>query len=347
MRTWTWLLTTPAISLLLAAQTSESVVARGMEAFHQGRYGTALAAFEQARQLAPRDPRVPLFLALTHAGMGDCNDATAELQAQFEHVTDPNLRRLAGLGAAQCLLAAGRYNDLFPLLATLRSDYPADADVLYESAKVYNKAWNNAVYEMFRKTPASFRVNQLSAEVFEQQGRYADAATEYRKAIAKNPQALDLHFRLGRALLMQSHEPAALAEARREFEAELALNPADAVAQYEIGQILVAQQDPASAAPHFQKALELNPAFAEPLVALAKIRTSTKQYPEAIALLQRAVRLEPRMEAAHYALMLAYRDSGDVAAARREKAELDRLQKPPEGEFTDFLKKLGEKAPQP
>jgi hypothetical protein len=31
--------------------------------------------------------------------------------------------------------------------------------------------------------------------------------------------------------------------------------------------------------------------------------------------------------------------------AKSEKAILDKLQKPPEGEFSDFLKKLGEKPP--
>jgi hypothetical protein len=29
----------------------------------------------------------------------------------------------------------------------------------------------------------------------------------------------------------------------------------------------------------------------------------------------------------------------------REKAAIDKLQRPPAGEFTEFLKKLGEKAP--
>jgi hypothetical protein len=41
--------------------------------------------------------------------------------------------------------------------------------------------------------------------------------------------------------------------------------------------------------------------------------------------------------------MLAYRNSGRTADAQREKAELDKLQKPQEGEFTDFLKRLGDK----
>ncbi len=119
---------------------------------------------------------------------------------------------------------------------------PADADVLYQSARLHMKAWNDTLFEMFQKAPTSYRVNQISAEIFEIQGRYAEAAAEYRKAIEKNPAALNLHFRLGRALLLESHSPENLALARREFEAELALNPGDAVAEYEIGQILLAGQ---------------------------------------------------------------------------------------------------------
>ena len=115
------------------------------------------------------------------------------------------------------------------------------------------KAWNDAVFQMYQKTPASFRVNQLSGEIFEMQGRYQEAAAEYRKAIQKNPAALNLHFRLGRALLLQSHDPANLREARKEFEAELALNPRDAVAEYQVGQILLAEQNPALAPPRASK----------------------------------------------------------------------------------------------
>jgi tetratricopeptide (TPR) repeat protein len=201
------------------------------------------------------------------------------------------------------------------------------------------------VFRMYQKTPASFRVNQLSGEIFEIQGRYQDAAAEYRKAIQKNPAALNLHFRLGRALLLESHEPGNLREARKEFEAELALNPGDAVAEYQVGQILVAEQNPAGAAARFEKAVSLNPDFAEALVGLAKVKSDTKKYGEAIGLLERAVKLQPASESAHYSLMLAYRNAGRMDDAQREKALFDKLNRPPEGEFTEFLKRLGEKAP--
>src|SRR5205823_5161946 len=130
-------------------------------------------------------------------------------------------------------------------------------------------------------------------------------------------------YRLGRALLLQSHAPAALAQARKEFETELSLNASDAAAEYQIAQIMLAEQNSGGAATHFEKASTLDPNFPEALVALGKISLDAKRYDDAIQLLQRAIQLRPKMESAHYSLMLAYRNAGRVEDARREKAELD------------------------
>ena len=67
------------------------------------------------------------------------------------------------------------------------------------------------------------------------------------------------------------------------------MNPSDAAAEYQVGQILVAEQKPAEAGPHYEKAVALNQKFPEALVALGKLRASTKQYDDAIRLLQRAI----------------------------------------------------------
>jgi tetratricopeptide (TPR) repeat protein len=123
------------------------------------------------------------------------------------------------------------------------------------------------------------------------------------------------------------------------------LNPSDAAAEYQVAQILQIRGDRAGSAPHFERAIQLRPNFPEALVAVAKIRIEEKRYADAVPLLERAIRIEPRSEVAHYNLMMAYRNAGRAADAQREKAELDKLQRPPQGEFTDFLKRLGEKAP--
>ncbi len=329
------------LGALVARGAQDDELRKGIEEFNKGRYGAAETALEKAPDSAQRRT----FLALTGAATGHCDRVENQLAEEFEKTQDADLRRLSGLALTQCQLSKGRYDEAVPVLARLKRLYPSDADVLYQSARLHMRAWNDTLYEMYQKTPSSYRVNQISAEVFEIQNRYAEAASEYRKAIEKNPAALNLHFRLGRALLLESHSPDHLALARGEFEKELALNPSDAVAEYEIGQILVTSQQNAEATQRFERALEISPDFAEALQALAKLRFDAKQYEACITLLEKVVRLQPANESAHYTLMRAYRDSGRSADAAREQAELDKLRQTPQGEFTDFLKRLGEKAP--
>jgi len=346
-----WLLQCPnssptqlVASVLIASVVWGQSAADGVAAFQRGEYAKARAILEKA---GPSDATGRTFLALSRAATGGCDVARADLRGVFGAGGDAAFRRLAGIALVQCALAANRFADAWPVLEELEKSFPNDADVLYESARFHMKAWNDAVFQMYQKTPASFRVNQLSGEIFEIQGKYAEAASEYRKAIEKNPAGLNLHFRLGRALLLESHDPSKLREARKEFEAELKVNPSDAVAEYQIGQILLAEQNSPEAAGHFEKAVVLNAEFAEALVALGKIRTESHKDAEAIPLLERAVRLQPTSESAHYCLMMAYRNTGRMDDAKREKAEFDRLSKPPGGEFTEFLKKLGEKTGKP
>jgi tetratricopeptide (TPR) repeat protein len=303
----------------------------GVQAFHEGRYADAVKLLEAFQN----DARGAAFYGMSLAGAGRCTEAEPVLSAAVQARNE--VGRLAGLALTQCLVARKDYAGAAQVLARLN---PKDADVLYETARLHMRAWDEAIAEMFRSTPSSFRVNQLSGEVFETQGRYGEAAAEYRKAIQKSPATLNLHYRLGRAVLLESHEPSALALARKEFEAELKLNPRDAAAEYQVGQILIALQHSADADGHFAKAAELNPSFAEAYVARAKVLLESKRYADAAPLLEKAIQVQPALEAAHYSLMVAYRSLGRTADALREKAELDKLQKPPEGEFTEFLKKL-------
>jgi tetratricopeptide (TPR) repeat protein len=323
---------------LAAAQTDP--LPAGLEAFHRGNYALAEREFRKSA-----DPRARTFLALTLAATSRCDPASPDLAAALD--TGPaEVRRLAGLALAQCHITAERLEQAAAVVSRLKTQYPADADVLYQEARLHMRAWNSVIYQLYQKAPASFRVNQISGEILETQGRFPEAAAEYRKAIEKSPAALNLHFRLGRALLMSSHAPENLDAALKEFEAELALNPQDAIAHYQVAQVLLAQQKPQDAAARLTRALELNPSFPEALIALGKVRLEEQKNGEAISLLERAVKLMPRSESAHYSLMMAYRNAGRMADARREKAELDKLQRAPEGEFTEFLKKLGEKPPE-
>jgi tetratricopeptide (TPR) repeat protein len=318
----------------------------GLAAFREGRYSAALAKLRQAAANSPVDVTAQVFLALTEAAQNNCQAALPAL-SKYVETSDSSLARLDGLAAAKCEESTGNTLKAFQILEKLQTRFPKDADIIYTVAKFHMKAFNDATLAMFERTPSSYRVHQLSAEIFEVQGRYDEAEEEYRKAIALNPAATDLHYRLGRAILMRSHGLEALEKARGEFLAEAEVSPEDAATEFQLGQIAQVQGKTGQAMTYFRDALKFSPDFAEALVALGKLQQQAKRYDQAIPLLRRAVALQPANEAAHYALMLSYRDSGQSDKAREEKAELDRLQKPPEGEFTDFLKKLGGKTPEP
>ncbi|HSU61036.1 MAG TPA: tetratricopeptide repeat protein [Bryobacteraceae bacterium] len=330
----------PLIATLAFAATTRD---EGISAFKGGRYSVALTKLKEASKDSS-DKTARVFLALTQAALGDCKTALPGLTALAP--ADGDLYRLGGLAAVKCYSSLGDDAQTYSLLKTLEHNFPNDPDVLYTAAKLHMKAFNDATFAMFQRTPASYRVHELSGEIFEVENRYSDAAAEYRKAIELNPNAPELHFRLGRAILLQSHSPESLEQAAAEFRSELKLSPEDGACEFQLGQIAQVQGNASAAKPHFERAVQLSPTFVQALIALGKLNSQAKQYGQAITLLSRATQLQPASESAHYALLTAYRDSGQMDKAKQEKAILDKLQKPPEGEFSDFLKKLGAQQPQ-
>ena len=329
------------IALSSIVLAGDSLTQQGIAAFGAGRYSVALEKLKTART---NDIKAQTFLGLAEAALGHCDSALPKLLAVKENHVD--LYRLANLAAAKCYAAANQYDQTFSLLDKLQHKFPSDADVLYLTAKLHMKAFNDATYAMFQRTPSSYRVHELSAEIFEVENRYGDAVSEYKKAIEMNPSTPDLHFRLGRALLLESHNLESLQNARQAFQDELKVSPEDGACEYQLGQIAEVEGKKDVAKAHFERAVALSPDFVQALIALGKIDTQEKQFDRAISRLTRAIKLQPTNEAAHYALLTAYRDSGELDKAKAEKAKLDQLQKQPEGEFTDFLNKLGEKPKQ-
>ncbi len=308
-----------------------------MRLFESGEYSEALGSFEDSA-----DPRAGTLAAVVSASMGHCDEALATLEPAVSTRSDDYTSKLVSLAVARCAIAGRRFETALTTLAQAKELLPDDPDVLYEAARLHLKGWNDAVAEMFAAAPASFRVNQLSAEIFEIQGRYDEAVSEYRKAIEKAPGTLNLRYRLGRALLMRSHDPSALQEALEQFRGELGLNPDDAVAEFQVGQILQILGQAEEALVHFERAVALDGDFPEALVSLGKEYARLQRHGQAIDVLTRALELHPESEPAHYSLMLAFRNAGRREDARRIQESLDRLQTPEDGEFADFLRRIGE-----
>ena len=84
---------------------------------------------------------------------------------------------------------------------------------------------------------------------------------------------------------------------------------------YDVGRVLLMQQDYVGAEGAFRKALELKPAFAEPLYGLAVVRHGQHNLDDAIELYGRALGADPSNAAGHYNLGRALFERGQIDRA--------------------------------
>ena len=211
-----------AIAMPLCA--ADSLTEQGVSAFQHGHYVEACRLLQDAVSRDPNDEHARAFLALSarrSRPLRRCHPGAYRAVWRFRR---PRPRAAWRPGAGPVPGVARRHGQSRARGGAARSEVSRRCRRALPGRPPAHEGVQRRHPPHVERTPASYRVNQLSAEIFETQNRFAEAAAEYRKAIQKNPQALNLHFRLGRAILLESHDPEALAAARKEFEAELALN---------------------------------------------------------------------------------------------------------------------------
>jgi tetratricopeptide (TPR) repeat protein len=327
------------VILRLDPNNADVYTALGVLLYGSGKLTEAVSSFQSALRLDMAQKRADLFLGLSQADLGQCGQAYPILKRYFPDESDSKLRRLTGLSLLNCDLSSENLDAAFDIVQKLRMFYPDDPDVLYWSAELYTRLWNQAAGELMGKHPESYRVHQLAGEVLEAQGKSEQAIKEYRLALQQNPRIPQLHYRSGHLLLQQAGADSQK-NALQEFQAELAVNPQAALAEYAMGEIHRSHQDFLQAVQHYARATEIDPQFAGPHIGLAQVllaqHSPEKAQPEAEA----AVRLDPNNATAHYTLMLAYREQRKMAEAGKEMAVFQRLQEESSKGFTTKLHSL-------
>jgi Flp pilus assembly protein TadD len=97
-----------------------------------------------------------------------------------------------------------------------------------------------------------------------------------------------------------------------------------------MGELARQAQDLPEALKHFSKATEIEPNFGDAYLGLGMTLLAQKKFPEAVAPLEHAVKLQPANPAGHYSLATAYARTGRREDADREFA-LQQKTSPPQG----------------
>lgn len=259
--------------------------------------------------------------AASLAESGHCAEALPSLTRTAPHITDKELQKRVGLDGVRCATLLEQRDSLLDLLRVLNQHFPHDPEVLYVTVHAYSDLSSNAARELAQTAPTSIPALEMDAEANEVQGKWDQAEKDYRKILDESPRYPGIHFRLARLLLSKPNPgPNFQDEAKKELQQELAIDPANAGAEYVLGELARQGQDFAEAVRHFTKATQLNPKFGDAYLGLGMSQLSQKNYAEAVAPLEAAVKLQPGNPAAHYGLATAYGRTGRKADAQREFA---------------------------
>ena len=111
----------------------------------------------------------------------------------------------------------------------------------------------------------------------------------------------------------------------KEFNAELANDPRNGNAAYELAYLQAEGGNTAAAAEQYEKLIRMYPDFEEALVGLAGIDLANQKAGEAVPLLERAVKLRPDDEVAWWRLAQADRAVGNREGQQKALATFNKL----------------------
>lgn len=283
-------------------------------------FGTLVAATAggQTRPAAPQASAPTVEQAIELAAKGRCQEALPVLKKSAGHVAEKDLKYRAAMATARCAMSLGQAETAVMALFLLNRDFPHDPEILYITTHYYGELASRASQELAATAPTSYQALELEAEALESQNRWDEAAAEYRKILAQDPNIPGIHFRLGRVVLSKSESPANTEEAKKEFEEELKIDPNNAAAEFSLGEIARRGGQWSEAIPHFTNASKLDPGFAEAFLALGMSLNSAERYAEAAGSLERYVKMLPADPAGHYQLSIAYARTGRKEDAARQ-----------------------------
>jgi predicted Zn-dependent protease len=233
---------------------------------------------------------------------------------------DKNLRYRAAMATAQCGMSTDQEDAVVQSMVLLNREFPNDSKVLYLTTRYYSELANRAAQRLLQRAGDSAEAQVLLAESYQARGEYENATAKYKKILEQYPKQPGVHYQLGRIILVKPMTPESAEEAKKEFEAEIQVNPDSPAAEFMLGDLAWRQQNADEAIKHFTRATELDVTLAQPYLGLGIALNGANRFPEAIESLKKYVQLEPADPAGHYQLAIAYARIGKQEDAKRERA---------------------------
>ena len=291
-------------------------------------YEEALSEASTAQKLKPSLPRLDSLIGLSLSELGRFNEALPKLEKAFKEPSDTMTQRMCGLQLLRAYTGLNRDADAVEAALALNRLYPDDPEVLYHTGRIYGNYAYITMEKLHDKAPGSIWMLQAQGEANESQKNYAAAIIAFNHVLVLDPNRPGIHYRLGRVYLGRYRDEQKAEDresAMREFKAELAIDPRNGNAAYEIANQEAQTGDLDGAKADYEKVLKIYPDFQEALVGLAGVYLQTGKATDAVPLLETATKLRPDDQVAWYRLAQAERAAGNKMAQESAMAEFKKL----------------------
>jgi tetratricopeptide (TPR) repeat protein len=316
----------------LSPGTAEVHAGLGLIYYQQRKFAQAVPALRQAMKLSPTLPRTDMLLAMCLSELGQYKEALPGLRKAFMQTADDPLRRVSGLQLQRAYTGLEQDSKAVEVALELTRLYPNDPEILYHSGRLFSNYAYLTTMKLAQVAPASAWMHQAAGEANESQGLYDPAIREYRAVLALDPRRPGIHFRIGRTLLARAQAsgeeaPAAAsrAEAVKELEQELALDPTNATAAYELGEIHRRSGNLVEARRFFEAAVDHYPDFEQAQLALGRVLLAAGKPEPALVHLRKAIALNPENPVSYYQVARAHQALGNPAGQQEALAKFQAL----------------------
>ena len=305
----------------MAPSLADAHLDLGLVLGREGKLDEAINSLNTAIRLNPRIEGAHMFLGIFLHQANRQDEARTALQQEIAHSPN-NAEALTWLGMVE--LAAGHPEKAVGPFDRAAELQPDDLNVLEYRGRAHNLVARDSYARMARLDPKSWHVHRVQAELYADEGRHAEAITEYEAAIkleARNP---DLYEGLGDEYRKTNQ----LDAAQRSYVKELELSPKNAVAMYNLGSTEVERGNYPEGVPLLQTMLKSFPGAHVAEYYLGRGLAGQGNDAEGVIWLEKSAAGDPTGEVgkrSYYELSRAYRKLQRTADAQRAVAEYNRL----------------------
>jgi tetratricopeptide (TPR) repeat protein len=301
-----------------AKQRVEQTLAAAHQDLEHGKPQEAIAMLEQlAATPGPLAKGVQHELGLAYYRTGKLLSAEqAFARAISEDRNDMESVQMRGL----TLYRLGRPADAIPFLERVKQWTPnanADANYVlglcYLNSKRYDEA-RVAFANQFNVSPNSGPAYLLLGKMLIEANLPEAAADAAKKALAITPRIPLAHFMLGEFYLFKSDTD----QARREFDEEREINPANFAVYDRLGDVYTRTGQYQQAQEALAKAISLDTSSTGPFIQMGKLLLRRNDPQTSLLYLQHAEKMDPGNPMTHALLGQAYRSLGREEEAKKE-----------------------------